>query len=192
MVVVCGETHVIHEPLLDCGVGEIAAANGALAVPVDCFSVPADVPPLARVHWASAGQTLRGVVAGRTAGAAFPLLVGAYGCGPNSFVEHVFNDLAEGRPYALLESDGHGGTAGYVTRMQVFLHAVQQTRQAAGGAAGETADAAAGGRCGYGHGDGPRGGASTVPAWPRVWRATTCRCRRASTATRSARSSSAI
>jgi len=130
VVVVCGETHVVHEPLLDCGVGEIAAANGALAVPVDCYPVSADVPPLARVHWASAGQTLRGVVAGRRDGDAFPLLVGAYGCGPNSFVEHVFNDLAEGRPYALLESDGHGGAAGYVTRVQAFLHAVEQTRAA--------------------------------------------------------------
>ena len=133
-VVVCGETHVIHEPLLDCGVGEIAAANGALAVPVDCYPVPAGVPGLARIHWASAGQTLRAVVAGRADGDAFPLLVGAYGCGPNSFVEHVFNDLAEGRPYALLESDGHGGAAGYVTRVQAFLHAVEQARRAAPGA----------------------------------------------------------
>ncbi|MEE4274815.1 MAG: hypothetical protein V2J16_02980, partial [Thermoleophilia bacterium] len=48
--------------------------------------------------------------------------------GPNSFVEHVFNDLGEGRPYALLESDGHGGAAGYVTRIQAFLHAVEQAR----------------------------------------------------------------
>ncbi len=130
VIVVCGETHVIHEPLLDCDVGEIAAANGALAVPVDCFPVPADVPALVRVHWASAGQTLRGVVAARTESAAYPLLVGAYGCGPNSFVEHVFNDLCEGRPYALLESDGHGGAAGYVTRIQAYLHAIEQTRAA--------------------------------------------------------------
>ncbi|MCU0259029.1 MAG: acyl-CoA dehydratase activase-related protein, partial [Solirubrobacteraceae bacterium] len=104
VIVVCGETHVIHEPLLDCGVGEIAAANGALAVPVDCYPVPAAVPGLARVHWASAGQMLRALAAGRAAGDAFPLLVGAYGCGPNSFIEHLFNDLGEGRPYALLES----------------------------------------------------------------------------------------
>ncbi|HSL95722.1 MAG TPA: BadF/BadG/BcrA/BcrD ATPase family protein [Thermoleophilia bacterium] len=131
VVVVCGETHVIHEPLLDCGVGEIAAANGALAVPVDCYPVPAAVPGLARVHWASAGQTLRAATAGRAAGDAFPLLVGAYGCGPNSFVEHLFNDLGEGRPYALLESDGHGGAAGYVTRIQAFLHAVEQARGSA-------------------------------------------------------------
>src|SRR5450756_2380678 len=62
------------------------------------------------------------------AGDVFPLLLGAYGCGPNSMVEHLFADLVEEWPHAVLESDGHGGKAGYVTRVQAFLHSVRAWR----------------------------------------------------------------
>ena len=40
------------------------------------------------------------------------MLLGAYGCGPNSMIEHLFADLTEDWPHAVLESDGHGGKAG--------------------------------------------------------------------------------
>ncbi len=137
-IVVAGETHVIHDALLNPGIHDLIAANGALPVPLDCVPVPDDLPPLARVHWATAGRVLRAVAAAaRRLGMSFPLLMGAYGCGPNSFIEHLFNDLLEGYPHAVLETDGHGGTAGYVTRVQAFLHAVHGYRtdlKARGGA----------------------------------------------------------
>ncbi len=128
VVLIVGETHVIHDAVLDAGIHELAAANGALALPVDCYPVPSDVPGLRRVHWASAGQTLRATAAGAMAGEVFPLLLGAYGCGPNSMIEHLFADLVEEWPHAVLESDGHGGKAGYVTRVQAFLHNVRAWR----------------------------------------------------------------
>ncbi len=124
MVLIAGETHVIHDAVLDAGVHELVAANGALPLPVDCYPTPDDVPGMQRVHWASAGQALRATAAGAAAGDVYPLLLGAYGCGPNSMIEHLFGDLVEDWPHAVLESDGHGGKAGYVTRVQAFLHNV--------------------------------------------------------------------
>ena len=76
------------------------------------------------------------------AGDVFPLLLCAYGCGPNSLIEHLFDDLLAEYPHAVLESDGHGGSAGYVTRVQAFLHAVQGYREAH--AAGDDAASNAG------------------------------------------------
>ncbi|HEY5386369.1 MAG TPA: BadF/BadG/BcrA/BcrD ATPase family protein, partial [Thermoleophilia bacterium] len=128
VVLIVGETHVIHDAVLDAGIHELATASGALALPVDCFPVPDDLPGLSRVHWASAGQTLRATAAGAMTGDVFPLLLGAYGCGPNSMIEHLFADLVEEWPHAVLESDGHGGKAGYVTRVQAFLHSVRTWR----------------------------------------------------------------
>jgi activator of 2-hydroxyglutaryl-CoA dehydratase/predicted nucleotide-binding protein (sugar kinase/HSP70/actin superfamily) len=133
VVLIVGETHVIHDAVLDAGIHELAAANGALALPVDCYPVPDDLPGLSRVHWASAGQALRASAAGAMAGDVFPLLLGAYGCGPNSMIEHLFADLVEEWPHAVLESDGHGGKAGYVTRVQAFLHSVRAWRAGAHG-----------------------------------------------------------
>lgn len=124
VVLIAGETHVIHEPLLDAGIHELVAANGGLALPVDCYPVPSEVPRLKRVHWAGAGPTLRAAAAGAEAGDVFPLLLGAFGCGPNSMIEHLFADTIADWPHAVLESDGHGGKAGYVTRVQAFLHSV--------------------------------------------------------------------
>ncbi len=140
VVLIAGETHVIHDAVLDAGIHELVAANGALPLPVDCFPTPDDAPGMRRVHWASAGQSLRATTAGASAGDVYPLLLGAYGCGPNSMIEHLFADLTEDWPHAVLESDGHGGKAGYVTRVQAFLHSVRRWREtAADGAAAVTA-----------------------------------------------------
>ena len=139
VVLIAGETHVIHDAVLDAGVHELVAANGAIPLPVDCYPMPGDVPGMERVHWASAGQALRATAAGAAAGDVYPLLLGAYGCGPNSMIEHLFADLTEDWPHAVLESDGHGGKAGYVTRVQAFLHSVRRWREtAADGAAAVT------------------------------------------------------
>ena len=139
VVLIAGETHVIHDAVLDAGVHELVAANGALPLPVDCYPTPDDVPGMQRVHWASAGQALRATAAGAAAGDVYPLLLGAYGCGPNSMIEHLFGDLVEDWPHAVLESDGHGGKAGYVTRVQAFLHSVRRWRETAADGAGAVA-----------------------------------------------------
>ena len=156
VVLVAGETHVIHDAVLDAGVHELVAANGALPLPVDCYPTPDDTPGLRRVHWASAGQALRATAAGAAAGDVYPLLLGAYGCGPNSMIEHLFADVTEEWPHAVLESDGHGGKAGYVTRVQAFLHSVRRWRETAAGGAGavaarpESADSGSGGAAAIG------------------------------------------
>lgn len=128
VVLIAGETHVIHDVVLNAGIHELVAANGGLPLPLDCFPVPSDVPGLSRVHWASAGATLRAVAAGLESENVYPLLLGAFGCGPNSMIEHLFRDAVADWPHAVLESDGHGGKAGYVTRVQAFMHSVHSWR----------------------------------------------------------------
>ena len=44
VVLIAGETHVIHDAVLDAGIHELVAANGALPLPVDCYPTPEDVP----------------------------------------------------------------------------------------------------------------------------------------------------
>ena len=143
VVLIVGETHVIHDAVLDAGVHELVAANGAVPLPVDCYPTPEDVPGLQRVQWASAGQALRATAAGAAVGDVYPLLLGAYACGPNSMIEHLFADLTEDWPHAVLESDGHGGKAGYVTRVQAFLHSVRRWRETAANGAASVAPAGA-------------------------------------------------
>ena len=129
-MLVVGEIHVVHDEVINSGIHDLVAANGAVPLPLDCYPVDEAAPALRCVHWAGAGETLRASLAAAAAGDVFPLLLCAYGCGPNSLVEHLFDDLLADYPHTVLESDGHGGSAGYVTRVQAFLHAVQGYRDA--------------------------------------------------------------
>ena len=95
-------------------------------MPMDCFPVPDHIDPIPRIHWAELKREMRMGLAAREMGDVYPMLISSFGCGPNSFSEQIFTKLMEGYPYTTLESDGHGGTAGYVTRVQAFLHTVRQ------------------------------------------------------------------
>lgn len=127
VVPVCGPLHVIHDPAVSAGIPRLLRENGALALPMECFPIDnEEVPELERVPWGDALRALRVGIASRMRGDAYPLLLSSFGCGPNSFVEQLFAAVLEGHPHTTLESDGHGGTAGYTTRVQAFLYAVSR------------------------------------------------------------------
>jgi predicted nucleotide-binding protein (sugar kinase/HSP70/actin superfamily) len=58
-----------------------------------------------------------------------------YSCGPDSFVAHGFAYLMEGRPFAVIETDGHSGDAGTKTRVEAFLHCAREDLRASVGRA---------------------------------------------------------
>ena len=125
VVLVMGNSHVVHEPIMNAGIHNIISQNGAIALPLDCFTIPDSVSAVRRVYWGNSNRAMRAGIAAAEKGFIFPALIVSYGCGPSSFLEHVFNDLFENYPHTILESDGHGGQAGYVTRIQAFLHSAR-------------------------------------------------------------------
>ncbi len=126
IVVVCGSEHVIFDRCVNAGIPGILRQNGVLALPMDCHPVPGHVDAVSSVAWTDARRAIRVALAARETGDVFPLWLSSFGCGPSSFVEQVFDHLMHGYPHTCLESDGHGGTAGFVTRIQAFLHGVRQ------------------------------------------------------------------
>jgi activator of 2-hydroxyglutaryl-CoA dehydratase/predicted nucleotide-binding protein (sugar kinase/HSP70/actin superfamily) len=126
IVVVCGSLHVLFDRTINAGIPGILRQNGAIPLPMDCYPIPAEVDPLERIVWAESRRALRTALAARASGDLYPLLLSSFGCGPASFVEQIFEHLMRGYPHTALESDGHGGNAGFVTRVQAFLHGVRQ------------------------------------------------------------------
>ncbi len=126
VVVVCGSLHVIHDDTLNAGVARVLRDNGVLALPMDCYPIPSGTPALETVPWIEPRRALRTALAARARGGVYPLLLSSFGCGPASFTEQLFGSLLKGTPHTALETDGHGGTAGYVTRIQAFLHTVHK------------------------------------------------------------------
>jgi activator of 2-hydroxyglutaryl-CoA dehydratase/predicted nucleotide-binding protein (sugar kinase/HSP70/actin superfamily) len=132
VVLVCGHLHVIHDRAINANIPFLLRQNGAMAIPVDAFSVAPETPPMDKVYWGDANRYVRAAACAREMGDVFPLLICSFGCGPSSFAEQIFQSLLEGYPHTILESDGHGGAAGYVTRIQVFLQSVRQFLAEAG------------------------------------------------------------
>ncbi len=125
-ILVCGTLHVIHDVAANSKIPTILRQNGAMAIPMDCFSIPDDIQNMEKIYWGDANRYLRAAEAALKMGTVYPLMLSSFGCGPASFTEQIFQALLEGYPHTILESDGHGGTAGFVTRIQSFLQSVTQ------------------------------------------------------------------
>jgi|TARA_B100000315_G_scaffold259073_1_gene313487 activator of 2-hydroxyglutaryl-CoA dehydratase/predicted nucleotide-binding protein (sugar kinase/HSP70/actin superfamily) len=126
MVLVCGSVHVVHDRAINATIPNLLRQNGAMAIPMDCLPVSADAPTMVKVYWADGNRYMRAAHTAREMGDLFPLQLSSFGCGPASMLEPVFHSQLEGYPHTILESDGHGGTAGFVTRIQAFLQSVRQ------------------------------------------------------------------
>jgi len=126
VVAVIGSLHVIYDRAVNASIPDLLRQNGVLSLPMDCYPIPDDIPELPRIVWEDANRALRVALSARNCGEVFPLFLSSFGCGPASFIEHFFRFLMEGYPHTALESDGHGGFAGFVTRIQAFLHTVRQ------------------------------------------------------------------
>ncbi len=125
-VLLLGHLHVICDPAINASIPHILRRNGAMAIPADCFAVDDAIPRMQRAYWGDANRSVRAAVYARELGNVFPLMLASFGCGPSSFTEQVFQSLMEGYPHTVLESDGHGGEAGFVTRVQAFMQSVRQ------------------------------------------------------------------
>lgn len=128
IVLVCGPLHVIHDPAINATIPTLLRQNGAMSIPMDCYPIDGQIPAMSRVYWGDPNRYLRAAEAAREARDVFPFLLSSFGCGPASFSEQFFQALLEGYPHTILESDGHGGMAGFVTRIQAFMQSVHQFR----------------------------------------------------------------
>ena len=131
-VVVCGSQHVIHDRAANSKIPDILRQNGAMAIPMDCFPIAKETPEMKRIYWGDANRYVRAALSAKGTQTAFPLMLASFGCGPASFTEQVFQSLLAGYPHTILESDGHGGAAGFITRIQAFLQSVKQYMDEAG------------------------------------------------------------
>ncbi len=125
-VLLVGHLHVINDRAINANIPHLVRRNGAMAIPVDCFEVHPDTPAMWKAYWGDDNRAMRASAHARELGDVFPVFLASFGCGPSSFVEQVFQSVMQGHPHTILESDGHGGEAGFVTRIQAFLQSVRQ------------------------------------------------------------------
>jgi hypothetical protein len=125
----------------------ILREQGAVAIPVDCYAVDEAAPVFPSMYWGYGQRILRAAWQVRRTPGAYALFASNYSCGPDSFTLHFFGALMEGKPFAVIETDGHAGDAGTKTRVEAFLHCAREHRRGEGAAPPEApADLAAAAR----------------------------------------------
>jgi activator of 2-hydroxyglutaryl-CoA dehydratase/predicted nucleotide-binding protein (sugar kinase/HSP70/actin superfamily) len=125
-VVVLGRPYTIHNPVLNSNVPAILREQGALALPGEAIPLPENTPEYAELYWGHGRRILRTAHAVRHQPGAYAVFCSNYSCGPDSLCLPFCSHLMQGKPFLIIETDGHAGDAGTRTRVEAFLHCVQQ------------------------------------------------------------------
>ena len=125
-VVVLGRPYTIYNTVLNSNVPTILREQGTIGIPLDCYPVAADVPAFQDMFWSHGQRILRAAHQIRRTPGVYSLYCSNYSCGPDSFNLHFYAFIMEGKPFAVIETDGHSGDAGTKTRVEAFLHCVAQ------------------------------------------------------------------
>lgn len=128
-VVVLGRGYTIYNRVLNSNVPSILREQGAIGIPVDCFPVQGDGPLFRDMYWGFGQNILRAAHQIRRTKGVYALYCSNYSCGPDSFNLHFASYVMEGKPFAVIETDGHSGDAGTRTRVEAFLHCVEEDRR---------------------------------------------------------------
>jgi predicted CoA-substrate-specific enzyme activase len=125
-VVVVGRPYTIYNDVLNSHVPGILREQGAVAIPIDCYPVDGSIPAFHAMYWAHGQRILRAACQIRRSPGVYSVYCSNYSCGPDSFNLHFYGYIMDGKPFAVIETDGHSGDAGTKTRIEAFLHCVQQ------------------------------------------------------------------
>ncbi|MCC6555646.1 MAG: CoA activase [Polyangiaceae bacterium] len=139
-IAVLGRPYTIHNDILNSNVPSILRSLGAIAIPVDCLPVPEDAPVFDRQYWAYTQRNLRAAEVVRRTPGLYSVFCSNYACGPDSFTLHFYAYIMAGKPFAVVETDGHSGDAGTKTRMEAFLFCVDTDLRSQASAASPTSD----------------------------------------------------
>jgi predicted CoA-substrate-specific enzyme activase len=122
-LILLGRTYNIYDRNINCDIPrKLRHRYGANVIPLDFLVTGRECARdlHANMFWASGRKILE---AARIAGARLNLHVvylSNFKCGPDSYIKHFTRDAAQA-PLLVLQFDGHGNDAGYMTRCEAYL-----------------------------------------------------------------------
>lgn len=126
-VVLLTRAYMSQDSGANLGIAEKLAQLGVVPIPVDFLPLSTVNPKeySDRPYWSSEGK----FIAASKLIAADPQLFGLaltnFGCGPNSFILRLLEDIMGGKPMGQLEIDEHAAEAGIVTRLEAFVDTIK-------------------------------------------------------------------
>jgi predicted nucleotide-binding protein (sugar kinase/HSP70/actin superfamily) len=114
------------------GIAEKLAQLGVVPIPLDFL--PLDSVSAKkysdRPYWLYESKHIAGADITEADPQLFGLTLTNFGCGPNSFILNIVEDIMGGKPLGQLEIDEHAAEAGIVTRLEAFVDTIQSFARA--------------------------------------------------------------
>ncbi len=102
---------------------------------IDTLSIPMDFLPLEterikdswpNMYWRSGQRIIKAARIIRDTPNLFPIYIGSFSCGPDSFILKYFKKELGGKPFLHIEIDEHSADAGAITRCEAFLDSIEK------------------------------------------------------------------
>jgi predicted CoA-substrate-specific enzyme activase len=142
-VVLLARSYMYQDAGANLGIAEKLAQLGVVPVPLDFLPLesvnPGDYSD--RPYWFYETKFISAAAITASDPQLYALWLTNFGCGPNSFILHLVEDIMGGKPMGQLEIDEHAAEAGIVTRLEAFVDTITGFAHSAGKPALGTPDA---------------------------------------------------
>ncbi len=127
VLVVVGRPYNSCDPGANLGLHFKIRKLGLLGIPVDMLPLEKvkTLDGLEGMYWEYGQRFLLAAHYLRETPNLFPIYFTNFSCGPDSFIQHFFEELLAGKPYLELEVDEHSAEAGVVTRLEAFVDSLK-------------------------------------------------------------------
>ncbi len=132
-VVLLARSYMSQDSGANLGIAEKLAQLGVVPIPLDFLPLDTVNPKefSDRPYWSYEGKFIAAAKIIAQDPRLYGLAVTNFGCGPNSFILKLVEDIMSGKPMGQLEIDEHAAEAGLVTRLEAFVDTITSYAQAA-------------------------------------------------------------
>ena len=127
-VVLLTRSYVSQDSGANLGVAQKLAQLGVVPIPLDFLPLNLiDIKKYSdRPYWSYEGKFIAAAAISAADKQLYSLVLTNFGCGPNSFILKILEDIMGGKPLGQLEIDEHAAEAGIVTRLEAFVDTIKE------------------------------------------------------------------
>jgi predicted CoA-substrate-specific enzyme activase len=125
-VVLFARSYLSQDSGANLGIAEKLAQLGVVPIPLDFLPLGSINPKKYsdRPYWFYESKHIAGAAITESDAQLYGLVLTNFGCGPNSFITKMVEDIMGGKPLGQLEIDEHAAEAGIVTRLEAFVDTI--------------------------------------------------------------------
>jgi predicted CoA-substrate-specific enzyme activase len=126
-VVLLTRSYMSQDSGANLGVAQKLAQLGVVPIPLDFLPLHSiDIKKYSdRPYWSYEGKFIAAAAIIAADKQLYCLALTNFGCGPNSFILKIVEDIMSGKPLGQLEIDEHAAEAGIVTRLEAFADTIK-------------------------------------------------------------------